>query len=173
MRCRAGRFLRRPCGALDQVIDRFLVLLSPGARERQCQRCQSRQQFSCTGAPRHSGGGDKWSAPHAAVSPARCRCVKSSSSPHRNSAGYTAAGRSRASKPPIKAVNDDEVRALLDRYRCPMAISRGACKVSWRYRKPGIFGSPIDAVKALWRGAFLSLTVLIPPTSAAVDRDAK
>jgi hypothetical protein len=42
---------------------------------------------------------------------------------------------------------------------------------------PGISSSPIDAVKALWRGAFLSSTARCchraVASLAAVDRDAK
>ena len=60
----------------------------------------------------------------------------------------------RASKPPIKQVNDNEVRALLDRYRCPVPFHAVRTRFLGEIAKPAISTSPLDTVKALWGGEF-------------------
>jgi hypothetical protein len=59
----------------------------------------------------------------------------------------------RASKPPpVKAVSDDEVRALLDRYRCPVPFHAVRTRFLGNIASPVVSASPLDALKALWGG---------------------
>src|SRR3984893_1387547 len=59
---------------------------------------------------------------------------------------------SSTSKPPIKAVSDDEVRALLDRYRCPVPFHSVRTRFLGNIASPVVSASPLDALKALWGG---------------------
>jgi len=59
---------------------------------------------------------------------------------------------SRTSKPPVKAVSDDEVRALLDRYRCPVPFHAVRTRFLGNIASPVVSASPLDALKALWGG---------------------
>ena len=61
---------------------------------------------------------------------------------------------SRTSKPPIKSVSDDEVRALLDRYRCPVPFHVVRTWFLGDIAKPAISTSPLETVKALWGAEF-------------------
>lgn len=61
---------------------------------------------------------------------------------------------SRTSKPSIKAMSDDEVRAVLDRYRCPVPLHAVRTRFLGDIAHPGMSTSPLDAVKALWGGEF-------------------
>ena len=60
----------------------------------------------------------------------------------------------RARQPPIKAVSDAEVRALLGRYRCPVPFHAVRTRFLGEIASPVISLSPIDTVKALWGGEF-------------------
>jgi hypothetical protein len=60
----------------------------------------------------------------------------------------------RASKPPTVAVSDDEVRALLDRYRCPVAFHVVRTRFLGDIANPALSAAPIETVKALWGGEF-------------------
>ena len=61
---------------------------------------------------------------------------------------------SRTSKPPVKAVSDDEVRALLDRYRCPVPFHAVRTRFLGNIASPVVSASasPLDALKGLWDG---------------------
>jgi hypothetical protein len=59
---------------------------------------------------------------------------------------------SRTSKPPVKAVSDDEVRALLDRYRCPVPFHAVRTRFLGNIALPVVSASPLDALKGLWGG---------------------
>jgi hypothetical protein len=58
----------------------------------------------------------------------------------------------RTSKPLVKGVSDDEVRALLDRYRCPVPFHAVRTRFLGDIASPGMSTSPLDAPKALWGG---------------------
>lgn len=58
----------------------------------------------------------------------------------------------RTSKPLVKGVSDDEVRALLDRYRCPVPLHAVRTRFLGDIASPGMSTSPLDAAKALWGG---------------------
>ncbi len=59
---------------------------------------------------------------------------------------------SRTSKPPVKAVRDDEIRALLDRYRCPVPFHAVRTRFLGNIASPVVSASPLDALKGLWGG---------------------
>src|ERR1700730_2059046 len=59
---------------------------------------------------------------------------------------------SSTSKPPVKAVSDDEVRALLDRYRCPVPFHAVRTRFLGNIASPVVSALPLDALKALWGG---------------------
>jgi hypothetical protein len=59
---------------------------------------------------------------------------------------------SRSSKPPVEAVSDNDVRALLERYRCPVPFHAVRTRFLGNIASPIISASPLDAVKALWGG---------------------
>ena len=61
---------------------------------------------------------------------------------------------SRSSRPPFSAVGEGEVRALLDRYRCPVAFHAVRTRFLGDIASPVMSASPLDAVKALWGGEF-------------------
>ena len=58
---------------------------------------------------------------------------------------------SRSNRPPATAVSDDEVRALLDRYQCPVPFHAVRTRFLGNIASP-ISASPLDTVKALWGG---------------------
>jgi hypothetical protein len=58
----------------------------------------------------------------------------------------------RTGKPLVKGVSDDEVRALLDRYRCPVPFHAVRTRFLGDIASPGMSTSPLDAAKALWGG---------------------
>ena len=58
----------------------------------------------------------------------------------------------RTSKPPVKAVSDDEVRALLARYRCPVPFHAVRTRFLGNIASPVISASPLDTLKGLWGG---------------------
>ena len=58
----------------------------------------------------------------------------------------------RTSKPPIKAVSDEEVRALLDRYRCPVPFHAVRTRSLGNIASPVVSASPLDTLKGLWGG---------------------
>jgi hypothetical protein len=59
---------------------------------------------------------------------------------------------SRSSRPPFSAVGEGEVRALLDRYRCPVPFHAVRTRFLANIASPVMSASPLDAVKALWGG---------------------
>jgi hypothetical protein len=59
---------------------------------------------------------------------------------------------SRSSKPPVNAVSDDAVRALLERYRCPVPFHAVRARFLGNIASPILSASPLDTVKALWGG---------------------
>jgi hypothetical protein len=59
---------------------------------------------------------------------------------------------SRSSKPPVKAVSDDDVRALLERYRCPVPFHAVRTRFLGNIASPLLSASPLDTVKVLWGG---------------------
>jgi hypothetical protein len=61
---------------------------------------------------------------------------------------------SRMSRPPVAAMSNDEVRALLDRYRCPVPFHVVRTRFLGDIASPVMSASPLDAVKALWGGEF-------------------
>ena len=71
----------------------------------------------------------------------------------------------RASKPPTIAVSDDEVRALLDRYRCPVPFHVVRTPFLGDIANPAISASPLEMVKALWGGEFPEFDSLTRKTS--------
>jgi hypothetical protein len=60
----------------------------------------------------------------------------------------------RTRKPLVKAVSDDEVRALLDHYRCPVPFHAVRTRFLGDIASPVMSASPLDAVKGLWGGEF-------------------
>src|SRR5467141_3542306 len=58
----------------------------------------------------------------------------------------------RTSKPPVKAVRDDEIRALLDRYRCPVPFHMVRTRFLGNIASPIMSASPLDTLKGLWGG---------------------
>jgi hypothetical protein len=61
---------------------------------------------------------------------------------------------SRSSRPPFSAVGEGEVRALLNRYRCPVPFHTVRTRFLGDIASPVMSASPLDAVKALWGGEF-------------------
>jgi hypothetical protein len=59
---------------------------------------------------------------------------------------------SRTSKPPAKTVSDNEVRTLLERYRCPVPYHAVRTRFLGNVASPILSASPLDTVKALWGG---------------------
>jgi len=57
----------------------------------------------------------------------------------------------RSGRPPFEVVSDDEVRALLDRYQCPVPFHAVRTRFLGNIASP-ISASPLDTVKALWGG---------------------
>jgi hypothetical protein len=60
--------------------------------------------------------------------------------------------RSKTDKPPNKTVSDDQVRALLDRYRCPVPFHVVRARFLGNIASPIMAASPIDTVASLWGG---------------------
>lgn len=58
----------------------------------------------------------------------------------------------RNSRPPLSAVDDGEVRALLMRYQCPVPFHAVRTRFLGNIASPILSASPLDAVKALWGG---------------------
>jgi len=58
----------------------------------------------------------------------------------------------RTSRPPGNAVHDDQVRALLDRYRCPVPFHAVRTRFLGNIATPVISASPLGAVADLWGG---------------------
>jgi len=58
----------------------------------------------------------------------------------------------RTGVPPNKPVSDDEVRAFLDRYRCPVPFHVVRTRFLGSIASPVMAVSPMDAVAGLWRG---------------------
>jgi hypothetical protein len=61
---------------------------------------------------------------------------------------------SKSTRPPASAAGDGEVRALLDRYRCPVPFHAVRTRFLGDIASPVMSASPLDAVKALWGGEF-------------------
>jgi hypothetical protein len=61
---------------------------------------------------------------------------------------------SKSTRPPASAAGDGEVRALLDRYRCPVPFHAVRTRFLGDIASPVMSASPLDAVKALWDGEF-------------------
>ena len=59
---------------------------------------------------------------------------------------------SRTSKPPVKAVSDEEVRALLARYGCPVPFHAVRTRFLGNIASPVMSASPLDTLKGLWGG---------------------
>jgi hypothetical protein len=58
----------------------------------------------------------------------------------------------RTSKPPVKAVSDDEVRAMLDRFRCPVPFHAVRARFLGNIASPLLSASPLDTLEGLWGG---------------------
>ena len=58
----------------------------------------------------------------------------------------------RTSKPPVKAVSDEEIRVLLDRYRCPVPFHAVRTRFLGNIASPVVSASPLDTLKGLWGG---------------------
>src|SRR5215831_5946123 len=59
---------------------------------------------------------------------------------------------SRTGAPPTKPVSDDEVRALLNRYRCPVPFHVVRTRLLGNIASPEMTASPMDTVAGLWGG---------------------
>ena len=59
---------------------------------------------------------------------------------------------SRIGAPPTRPVSDDEVRALLDRYRCPVPFHVVRTRFLGNIASPIVAASPMDTVADLWGG---------------------
>lgn len=55
-------------------------------------------------------------------------------------------------RPPVAAANNDEVRALLDRYGCAVPLHAVRTRFLGDIASPVMAGSPLETVKALWGG---------------------
>src|SRR5215831_7622078 len=55
-------------------------------------------------------------------------------------------------RPPVAAANDDEVRAILDRYGCAVPLHVVRTRFLGNIASPITSASPLDTVKALWGG---------------------
>ncbi len=55
-------------------------------------------------------------------------------------------------RPAQKAVRDEEIRALLDRYRCPVPFHAVRTRFLGSIASPGLSVAPLETVKALWGG---------------------
>jgi hypothetical protein len=51
-----------------------------------------------------------------------------------------------------QAVSDNEIRALLDRYRCPVPFHAVRTRFLGSIASPGLSVAPLESVKALWGG---------------------
>ena len=60
--------------------------------------------------------------------------------------------RGRTDKPPTKTVSDDDVRALLDRYRCLVPFHAVRTRFLGNIASPVVAASPMDTVAGLWGG---------------------
>jgi len=59
---------------------------------------------------------------------------------------------SRAGAPPTKPISDDEIRSLLNRYRCPVPFHVVRTRVLGNIASPDMTASPMDTVAGLWGG---------------------
>jgi hypothetical protein len=59
---------------------------------------------------------------------------------------------SRSTRPPASSGGDGEIRALLDRYRCPVPFHAVRTRFLGDIASPVMSASPLDAVRALWGG---------------------
>ena len=59
---------------------------------------------------------------------------------------------SRTGAPPNRPVSDDEIRSLLDHYRCPMPFHVVRTRVLGNIASPDMTASPMDTVAGLWGG---------------------
>lgn len=55
-------------------------------------------------------------------------------------------------RPEPKPVSDEDVRALLDRYRCPVAFHAVRTRFLGSIASPGLSVAPLETVRALWGG---------------------
>jgi hypothetical protein len=55
-------------------------------------------------------------------------------------------------RPASQNVTDEEIRALLDRYRCPVPFHAVRTRFLGSIASPGLSVAPLDTVKALWGG---------------------
>src|SRR5215468_9210458 len=58
----------------------------------------------------------------------------------------------RTATPPNKPVSDDEIRSLLERYRCPMPFHVVRTRLLGNIASPDMTTSPMDTVVGLWGG---------------------
>jgi len=65
---------------------------------------------------------------------------------------WGAMSTSRTGGPPTKPVSDDEIRSLLDRYRCPMPFHVVRTRFLGNIASPDMTASPMDTVAGLWGG---------------------
>ena len=54
--------------------------------------------------------------------------------------------------PATKPVSDDEIRSLLNRYRCPVPFHVVRTRLLGNIASPGMTASPMDTVAGLWGG---------------------
>ena len=59
---------------------------------------------------------------------------------------------SRTGARPTKPVSDDEIRSLLDRYRCPVPFHVVRTRLLGNIASPDMTASPMDTVAGLWGG---------------------
>ena len=59
---------------------------------------------------------------------------------------------SRTRVPPTNPVSDDEIRSLLDRYRCPVPFHVVRTRLLGNIASPDMTASPMDTVAGLWGG---------------------
>lgn len=63
------------------------------------------------------------------------------------------AGRNKAARPgPAASVSDEQVRALLDRYECPVAFYEVRTRFLGNIATPSMVASPIKLIQDLWGG---------------------
>ena len=67
-------------------------------------------------------------------------------------ARHGAMSRSRTTNPPTTTVTDDQVRVLLDRYRCPVPFHVVRTRFLGNIASPVMAASPMDTIESLWGG---------------------
>jgi hypothetical protein len=63
------------------------------------------------------------------------------------------------------SISDDEVRVLLDRYKCPVPFHEVRTRFLGNIASPVMSASPIETVRGLWGVNFHRLTTSMRPTN--------